>query len=384
MNNSLNDFYRNFLEIQKKEKCFRFLKSIEKRQGQYVWFNGRKFIDFSSNDYLGFSQNISLKSESNNYLKKWGLGSSSSRLLSGNFTIHQELEQKICQWKGYEKALFFSSGYQANIGIVSSLADRNTVIFCDKLNHASLIDGIILSRAKLERYPHLDYAYLEKKLKTSIAKKKIIISESIFSMDGDKSNISTLSSLAKQYDSLLIIDDAHGSGIEKIDTSGVDVYMATFSKALGSLGAMVCTNELIYDYLVNICRSLIYTTAPPPFLIGQNMVAIKFIQSNMAEKLRKKLIENIKKIRNEVSQLGLSTISSNSAIIPIILGDESITMLAENILFKNKIFALGIRPPTVAKGMSRIRLVCQSLHNENDLTSLFRALKEISLIKNKG
>ena len=374
----LSSFYDEFIKDREQKKCLRALKVFEKKEKQYIWLDGKKFIDFSSNDYLGFSQLEQLRTQSKGFDTQWGLGSTSSRLLSGTLPVHQDLESKVSKWKKYEKTLFFASGYQANLGVISALADKYTTIFCDKLNHASIIDGVVLSRAKFKRYPHLRYDILEKELKTSSAERKIIISESIFSMDGDEADVSILANLAKKYSALLIIDDAHGSGIKKMSTAGVDVYLATFSKALGSFGGMVCSNQLINQYLINSCRSFTYTTAPPPFLAIQNMAAVDFVQSNQADDLRKKLFENTELVRSRIHQLNLPLIEGSSPIVAIVFGDESLTMKAQDIFFKHYIFTSAIKYPTVAKSAARIRLVCQSLHSLKDLKTLFKALDEVA------
>ena len=381
---SFKIFFTQNLAEKKENFGYRWLRSIQKRQQQYIYVDNQKLIDFSSNDYLGLSQNKTLLKQVNSVFSSLSLGGVSSRLISGNLSLYEKLEQKISEWKKSSNALFFSSGYQANIGVMSTLADRYTEVFSDKLNHASIIDGVILSRAKLIRYKHLNYFNLESSLQKSCAKKKIIVSESIFSMDGDCADIEILGKLAQKYDALLIIDDAHGSGLEKISYKDIDVYIATFSKTLGSFGGMVCCNELIYQYLINYCRSFIYTTAMAPRVIAQNLVAVEYIQSPQAKKLLTKLKNNIKKVRTYLRDIGLQTIESNSAIIPIIIGSTQKTLKAEQILMGHKIFAVAIRPPTVPESMARLRLTVSALHTQRDLQLLFKALEEIKNFVKKG
>ena len=270
------DRIERFLEKRRKEGLLRSLSAITSRNNGRIVFKGREYIDFSSNDYLGLSGHPRLIEASKEALEKFGAGSSASRLLSGSLETHHILEDRVARLKGKEAALVFNSGYQANLGVISSLYGQGDIILSDRLNHASIIDGIMLSRAKLFRFRHNDLNHLEEILeeKRRLFKNALIVTETIFSMDGDRPDLKGLVGLKERFDCGIMVDEAHATGIYGKNGSGVveaeglteriDLIMGTFSKALGSFGAYLAASRKIVDYLINTCRAFIYSTSLPP------------------------------------------------------------------------------------------------------------------------
>src|SRR3989339_1455635 len=265
-------------ELQELENggLLRKLRLLEGAQDPKVVVEGREVLNLCSNNYLGLANDARVKKAAQDAVEKYGVGSGASRLITGNMELHEQLEKKIAQFKGTESALLFNTGYMANAGTISALMDRGGIIFSDKLNHASIVDGIILSRAEYKRYPHGDFKTLEKMLKSSKGyQKKLIVTDSIFSMDGDIAPLPEITELAEKYDAWLFVDEAHATGVlgkngrgavEHFALEGpdIDIQMGTLSKAVGTFGAFVCGSKYLIDYLINKSRSFIYTTALPP------------------------------------------------------------------------------------------------------------------------
>lgn len=374
----------DFLERRVNEGLLRRLEPISKRKGANIFFGPKKYIDFSSNDYLGLAGHPKLIEASKEALDSFGTSSSASRLLSGDFDIHHRLEEEVARFKGKPQALVFNSGYQANIGIVSSLCGRQDAVFSDKLNHASIIDGIILSDSRLFRFAHNDVDHLESILKKerSKFKKGLIITETVFSMDGDKPLLKELTDLKDKYDCLLMVDEAHATGIYGKSGSGlveeygltdrVDLIMGTFGKALGGFGAYLAASKSIVNYLINTCRSFIYSTSLPPAIAACDLAAIGLIREEPYR--RKELLDLARYFRDELKSVGLN-VKGDSQIIPIIIGENEKTCEAAGKLQKRGYWILPIRPPTVAAGQARLRF---SLTFNHDKEILQRLLKDIS------
>lgn len=370
--------FRDFLEKCHSLNRFRTLKDFDNVTSSRIYHEGKEYINFSSNDYLGLSSSSELEDKNRHHS-----GSTASRLVCGNSSVMSELERKLAEWKGSESALLFNSGYQANSTIIPAVADRKSIIFSDKLNHASIIDGIKLSGAKLVRYQHNDMIQLEALLKKYASEncKRLIISETLFSMDGDFSDIKKITELASKYDCLTYIDDAHGSGLSGKKGIGpaegfiekIDFYISTFGKALGSFGAYCCCSQLLKDYLINSSRGLIFSTALPPTVIQTNLKAVKLIQTMNRE--RKQLSMNISTVRKFLKSENFQTIESTSPIIPIITGTEENTLALSKHLLDLGIYAVAIRPPTVPENTCRIRITLSSSHSSDDLDALFESLK---------
>ena len=374
MDRMKKDIYKKFtLELDKlKEKdSFRSLKPYSEKENKYVNIKDKRLLNLSSNDYLGLSSNTELlkefyekhKSDKNSDLE-FRLGSASSRLLTGDSLFHTELESELK--KLYDKeVLTFNSGYHANIGIIPAIASRNDLVLIDRLSHASIIDGSRLSFAKNLNFDHLNYENLEDLLKRHRDKYEnvIIVSESLFSMDGDIADLNKLIELKKKYDCILYIDEAHSVGV--YGTSGlglceennlineVDFIIGTFGKALGSYGAFVVTSKMFKEYLINKMRSLIFTTALPPVVINWSTFLIKKLPS-MVNK-RKKLFKLTEEFRQLFQDKDLN-INGSSYIIPVIVGQNEKAAEVAEILNGKGFYCLPIRPPTVPEGTSRIRI----------------------------
>ncbi|MCM8525028.1 MAG: 8-amino-7-oxononanoate synthase [Lentisphaeraceae bacterium] len=371
--------FQNFLEKCTDNHRFRTLKNFDSVTASRIKSGSKTYINFSSNDYLGLSSSEALNSTGSTP----NSGSTASRLVCGNTSRINQLEELLAKWKQKEAALLFNSGYQANSTIIPAIADRKSIIFSDKLNHASIIDGIKLSGAKHVRYKHNDMEQLEELLKKHSDEKgrKIIISETLFSMDGDFADLKRISELAEKYNCLTYIDDAHGSGLSGENGIGpceqfmasIDFYISTFGKALGSFGAFCASSQMLKDYLINSARGFIFSTALPPTIIETNIKAVEAIQNLDTE--REALSKNIDKIRTFLKENSFNTIESDSPIIPIIIGPEKDTLDLSSYLLENDIFAVAIRPPTVPENTCRIRITVSSEHTHKDIDKLLSTLK---------
>ena len=392
------------LEAQGLRRRMRFASSACDR---YIKIEGKKVLNLCSNNYLGLANDKRLKAAAISAIKKFGVGSGASRLVSGSTTLHKKLEEKLADFKRQEACLVYPSGYSANLGIISALADRNSIVFCDRLNHASIIDGIILSRAQLVRYPHRDVEALERLLErqttgvgTRLAakpragpracpkqyQKKLIVTDSVFSMDGDIAPLPELLRLAEEYDCLLMIDEAHATGVlgksgrGALEHFGLKankriIQMGTLSKALGGLGGFVCASREPIDYLVNCSRSFIFSTALPAALCASALEAIKIIEKDKSRIQRLK--ENADFLRNGLRSLGFDTLDSQTPIIPILTKEPHRTMKFSQKLFEKGILAQGIRPPAVPQGECRLRLTMMATHTKDDLKLALEVFKKI-------
>ena len=371
------EHYSEILKDLKSHSHFRNIKDFTEKDAKYIYLKDKRLINLSSNNYLGFADNKKITEEFLNYTgDKFSLGSASARLLTGTLPVYKELEKLITTLFYKESALLFNSGYHANVGINSSIASKGDVIFSDKLNHASIIDGMRLSEAKFFRYPHNNMEALEKLLNRERKNfnNAIIVSESVFSMDGDIADIEKLVELKEKYNCLLILDEAHAfgvfgkTGLGVAETLGltdkVDLIVGTFGKAIGSMGAFAAGNNIIIDYLTNKARSFIFSTALPPI----NIAFSKWIIEN-------KLPFTYEK-RTKMLELGQKA-GSQSHIIPLVIGDNKETVDTCDILFQNGYFTLPIRPPTVPERTSRIRISLTVDINEREL------FDAISLAKSK-
>lgn len=353
------------LKTLKDKNTFRQIPNISDKKGTFVNIDGTNLLNFSSNDYLNLSTNKELVKEfldEHSDSSQLQFSSASARLLSGTTSIYNELEKTLANLFNKDSALIFNTGYQCNLGVISTIAQRGDLILSDKLNHASIIDGMRLSDADFRRYKHLDYNHLEELLQKyrNEYNQVLIVSESVFSMDGDIADISKLIELKKKYNCLLMIDEAHafcavGNGLAGISSGvDIDIVTATFGKALGSFGAFAVANKTIIDYLINRARSFIFSTSIPPINIAwTNWLLTK--KSSFIKDQKLKLKNNIENTHQYLNKIGIKTISQ-SQIIPIVLGsDEKAVKTAEQ-LRNLGYFVLPIRPPTVPPNTSRLRL----------------------------
>ncbi|SDN71139.1 8-amino-7-oxononanoate synthase [Desulfonauticus submarinus] len=382
---SWNEHIKTLLKKQKKANLFRTCLTFINGADLYLTFKTKKVLNLASNNYLGLANNPSLIKETITLLQKYGIGAGASPLISGHSELTFNLENTLAKFKHTEACLVFSSGYTTNIGIFSALADKNTLVFSDKLNHASIIDGILLSQAKLIRYKHLDIEHLDYLLKKYTAyPKKILVTDSIFSMDGDIAPLNDLVYLKKKYNFLFIIDEAHATGIfgqgrglahEFKVQKEIDIQMGTFSKALGTQGGYVCANKNIISLLINKARSFIFSTAISPVIAGSTLAAINFIKKHPNNS--KKLLTLAKDIKDYLNNLNFDTGNSCSQIIPIILKDPVLTLKAKDFLLEQDIFIPAIRPPAVPPNTSRLRISLRADLQDQDILKIKQSFKNL-------
>lgn len=381
-------FIEKELEQIKKEGLYRSLRTLEGHQGAKVTIDGKECLNLCSNNYLGLANNPRLKQAAIEALQKYGCGAAASRLVCGNFKLYEELENSVARFKKQEAALVFNSGYAANLGAITALAGRGDIVFSDRLNHASIIDAVLLSRADLKRYPHKDIAALEEMLKAHSSKpttqKKLIVTDTLFSMDGDIAPLPEIVELAKRYGAMVMVDEAHATGVFGEKRSGlaehfgltkdIDVHMGTFSKALGCMGGYIAGSKALIEYLVNKSRPLIYTTAMPPSVLASCIEAIDVVRKDawMADTLW----ENTDLMRKGLINLGFSLSAAESQIMPILTGDSEKTMEFSRELFKEGVFIQAIRPPTVPEGKARLRLTVTAAHKKEDLKKALEIMGE--------
>jgi 8-amino-7-oxononanoate synthase len=341
-----------------------------------IEMKGKYLDNFCSNDYLGLSQHTHLKEKAAHYLDRYGSGSTASRLICGSTSVFEHLEKKLALFKGTEDSLIFNSGFQANISVIPALTDKRSIIFSDRLNHNSIIQGVLLARCDIVKYRHNDLNDLSEHLKRaahSDYSRKVIVTESVFSMDGDISDIQQLVHLAEEHNAILIVDEAHATGVLGEKGSGlcngqVDLVMGTFGKALGGFGSYIACSAQIKHYLINCCGGFIYTTALPPAVLGAIEGALELVPGMAKE--RSRLHDNCHKVRASLQKSGWDTINSNSQIIPVVIGTEEETLELSAYLENNGILATAIRPPTVERGKSRIRLTLSAAHSDDQLEHL--------------
>ncbi|GAB4296226.1 MAG: 8-amino-7-oxononanoate synthase [Desulfuromonadia bacterium] len=380
--------FREELDQLHREGLYRRFLPVSSVGDAMVELDGAKTLLFCSNDYLGLSTHPILSQRSMEATARFGTSTGASRLVSGTNLLHVELEEEISRFKGTERALVFNSGYAANTGVISALVSDGDFIFSDRLNHASIIDGSILSRAKLIRYHHNDMDHLRSLLKKHRGKGRgLIVSDGVFSMDGDLPPFADLVALKEEFDLVLMIDDAHGTGVmgEKGRGSSheagvadrVDIHMGTFGKALGSFGAYVAASETIVEYLINRSRSFIFSTSLPPAVIGASRAGVELVQSPEGEELRRRLRANRQRLVQQLTDAGFSTTPSTTQIVPIMVGDPHRTMEFARRLLQRGIFLQGIRPPTVPRGTSRLRCTVMAAHTAEQIDRCAAALIQV-------
>ncbi len=370
------------LEALKQDILFR---QIRDRQGTImpnISFDGAEYVNFASNDYLGLASAAALKDAAEHAIAEFGFGAGASRLLAGGTEIHSTLEKAVAAFKGTERALLFGSGYIANISALPSIAGEGTVIFSDELNHASLIDACRLSRARKTIYTHCDTAHLGMLMQAAKSNRKIVVTDSIFSMDGDIAPLLEITTLCKDHDALLYLDDAHATGVlgngrGALAHFGIRpepwiIQMGTFSKALGSYGAFIAAEKDIIEWLVNTARGLIYSTALPACVAAASLKALQLVQSEPT--LISRLWQNRERLFKGIQSLGLDTLRSETPIIPIVVGDVKKTMDVSGALQKLRVYCPAIRPPTVKQ--PRIRVTVTAAHSDEDIAALLGALEE--------
>ncbi len=378
----------DFLKIRAKEGLLRSLKPASLRREGRIYINQKEYIDFSSNDYLGLSGHPKLIEASKEALDRFGTSSCASRLMSGDLQLHHQLEEKTARFKNKEAALFFNSGYQANLGIISSLYAKPDCILFDRLSHASIIDGVILSGARFLRFQHNDTEHLESLLKKERSKfnKALIVTETVFSMDGDKAPLKELCRLKEKYDCEIFVDEAHATGVFGKRGSGmaeeagleekIDFIMGTFSKAMAGFGAYLATSRKIVEYLINTCRGFIYSTALPAAIAACDLAAIDLIENEPYR--RQRLLDSAQYFRQALRGGGFKVIG-DSQIVPVIIGDNfKVKKFAQGLQEKGY-WVLPIRPPTVPKGEARLRFSLTFHHSREILERLLNDIAGIRI-----
>jgi len=375
-------FFKNLNNLKEK-KLFRDLKDRETPQGSRIRLNGTEYINFSSNDYLGLANHPYIIDKVKKALDTYGYGSSASRLLSGGSILHKELENKVAEFKTTESALVFNSGYAANTGIIPSIADKDDVIFSDESNHASIIDGCRLSKAKTLIYKHKNVSQLDDLMKKEVAKRKIVITDTVFSMDGDIAPLHDIYEICEENNAVLYIDDAHGTGVLGNGRGALSHFdikpkpwilqMGTFSKALGSFGAFFAGSSDIIQWTINNARSFMFSTALPSCVIAASIAALELIENN--SEFIKKLWENRNKAASGIQKAGYDILESETPIIPMRTRNIENTLHVSEHLFKKGIFVPAIRPPTVKE--PRLRITVTAVHTYEDIERLIEALREV-------
>ncbi|MDY7032518.1 MAG: 8-amino-7-oxononanoate synthase [Thermodesulfobacteriota bacterium] len=379
------------IDVLKKSGLYRNLKKIAGPIGTTVSIDGKEVILLSSNNYLGLATHPRLIDAAASVMKRYGTGACASRLIAGNMEIHEELEERIATFKGCQSAILFSTGYMANIGLISSLAREGDLILSDELNHASIIDGCRLSRAEVKVYRHKDVKELRNILMNtdlcvshSKHKRKFIITDGIFSMDGDITPLPEILNIAKEHDTFVIIDDAHATGVlgkkgmGTVEYFGVRddriIHMGTFSKALGSLGGYIAGSKAVIEYLKNKARSFVYSTALPPGVCAASIAAIEMLEKEPW--IHEELWKNVGRLKRGLRDLGYDTLGSQTQIIPILIGDTTLTMEFAKAILEKGVYAPGIRPPTVSEGTSRIRTSVMASHTEEQIDKVLNVFKD--------
>jgi len=374
------------LERIEKSGLYRELNIVESAQGTHLEIKGKTYLSFCSNNYLGLANNPLVIKAVKDAVGKYGWGAGASRLVSGNMRLHEVLEGEISKFKGKEASIVFPTGYMANIGTISSLVSKGDLVICDKLNHASIIDGCRLSGAGFRVYPHCDMKKLENILKKATQySRKLIVTDTVFSMDGDIAPLPDIVRIAHKYKAMVMADEAHGTGVFGKRGGGVvehfnlskkiDIVMGTLSKAVGSLGGYVSGDEDLINFLRNKARPFMYTTALPPAVCAASIAGIKLIQKNPL--LRRSLWNNVRYLKKELDLLNFDLIPSESPIIPILIGDAKKAVDVSKLLYKKGILIPAIRPPTVPTRSSRLRMTVMSTHTRKDLERLLEVLSDV-------
>lgn len=373
------------LQKIKERGLYRELTYLDAAQGPRTVIEGKSVLLLSSNNYLGLCNDERLKKAAISAIENYGVGSGGSRLTTGSYKLHKELEEKLAQFKQTEASLVFNTGYMANLGTIAALADRNWVVFCDRLNHASIIDGCRLSGAKLIVYKHCDMEDLLKKVKKYQGIPGLIVTDGVFSMDGDIAPLEDIVEIAERYQLITMVDDAHATGVLGPNGAGtadyfglkdrIDIQMGTLSKALASEGGYVAGKQCLIDYLRHRAKSFIYSTALAPQTIAVSLKALEIVKEQ--PELRKVLLENAKWFQEQLILAGFKIRETKTPIIPIIIGEADAAVQFSRRLLEEGIYIPAIRPPTVPEGTSRLRVSLMATHTKEDLSYSLEKIKEV-------
>jgi len=374
------------LEQRKIDNLYRYRRTVESAQAPQVIIDGKPYLAFCSNDYLGLANHSEVISAFRTAANEFGVGSGASHLVNGHSRYHQQLEDALAEFTGRPRALLFSTGYMANLGAVNALVGKGDAVFEDRLNHASLLDAGLLSGARFQRYLHNDPASLATKLQRSEARRKLVVTDGIFSMDGDQAPLLELSQVTQAQSGWLMVDDAHGFGclgssgggcIEQLGLTleQVPVLVGTLGKGFGTAGAFVAGSEVLIETLIQQARSYIYTTAMPPAVAAATLASLRLIQQG--DQLRQHLAQLIAQFRQGARQLGLALMDSQTPIQPIKVGSSAQALELSAALEQRGIFVTAIRPPTVPEGSARLRVTLSAAHTAEQVDQLLQALADV-------
>jgi glycine C-acetyltransferase/8-amino-7-oxononanoate synthase len=375
------------LDELKELGLYRRMRMVSGPQGPRVVLDGKPVLLLCSNNYLGLADHPRVREAAADAAMRWGVGAGASRLVSGNMTLHRRLEERIASFKGTQSAVLFGSGYLANLGVVPALARTGEVVFSDELNHASIVDGCRLASAETFIYRHGDVDHLAWGLRNADGRGALIVTDGVFSMDGDVAPLVEIVELARRHDVRVMVDDAHGTGTQGPGGRGavaeagldgeVDVVVGTLGKALGSYGAYAACDHVTARYLVNSARPLIFSTALPPAAVAAAMAALELVQAQPRRVER--LADNSEALRDELAREGFDVSGSETQIVPLIVGDAGLAMRICEAALEQGVFAQAIRPPTVPEGMSRLRLAVMASHTKPELRDAARVLAQAAL-----
>ena len=379
------------LQERKKEHLYRQRRTLASPQGAEVLVDGRRCLNFCSNDYLGLANHPKVIAAFQRAAELYGVGSGASHLVVGHSRVHHELEEALADFTGRPRALLFSSGYQANMGTINALVGRGDSVFQDRLNHASLLDGALLSGAKLLRFSHNDQSSLEKRLFDAQSKspdsRKLVVVDGIFSMDGDAAPLKAYAALCQQYGAWLMVDDAHGLGVcgafgkgslelAECDADEVPILMGTLGKAFGTAGAFIAGSEVLVESLIQHARNYIYTTAIPPAVAAATLVSLELIQE---EAWRREHLQNlISQFQKGLDGLPFDLIPSHTAIQPLLIGSSEVSIQVSEELLAQNILISAIRPPTVPADTARLRITLSAAHSAEQVQCLLNALAAVA------
>lgn len=385
------DWMLSALEERRQQNLMRRTVTLDSPQIPHAKINTQDYAAFCSNDYLGLANHPALIQALHDTAQEYGVGGGSSHLVCGHLTPHQQLEDALADWLGYERVMLFSTGYMANLGVISALAGKGRPVIQDKLNHASLIDGALLAQASMRRYLHGDVASAEKLLSRS-TDSGLLITDGVFSMDGDVAPLSELSNLAIKHDWMFMVDDAHGLGclgedgrgclsLAGLDAERLPILIGTFGKAFGTAGAFVATSHDYADYLTQFARPYIYTTAMSPAMAGATLASLRIIQSLEGQERRDRLSAHIAYFRQRMQSLPVVLMASETAIQPILMGDSKTALQISERLKSLGVWCTAIRPPTVPIGSARLRITLSAAHSDADLVLLCDSLEHVLIAK---
>ncbi len=379
------------LAARKEQGLFRQTQVAQSPQGPLMKINGQSYLTFCSNDYLGLANHPVVVEAFKRAADEFGVGSGSAHLVNGHTDYHEQLELALAEFTGRESAILFSTGYMANLGVVGALLNKQDAVFEDKWNHASLLDAGLLSGARFQRYLHNDLDNLQTRLARSDGRRKLIVTDAVFSMDGDSADLKGLSTLAKQHDAWLMVDDAHGFAVlgdqgaglceqANLNQDDVQILMGTLGKGFGTAGAFVAGSSELIEYLTNFARPFIYTTAMPAAIAAATLASLDIVKNEPERRVH--LQKLIQLFRAGAQNLGLTLMPSNTAIQPVLVGDAKDALHMSEQLKQQGIMVTAIRPPTVPEGTARLRVTLSAAHSEQQVSQLLDALKTITIRRN--